>query len=542
MADSPPPHEEELTRLRARVESLTALLREEIATKTSLERAFRQQGTRYLNLVRRAPWLVTLVSARGAYVDVNRCFTDTFGGMYEDYIDQAVGTNGEPEAWTEAIQEFLHDGDSEEGSAQIEIEAEGVRRHFAIQMSREPTDGLVSILAADQTAQVDALREARAAGEAKSRFLAVMSHEIRTPMNGVLGTAELLRHQDLTDEQQELVDTINDAGGTLLRVINDILDLTKAEEGAIEVEALDFDPRQLVRSTMALSESRIVDGGVTLASEIGSDVPEQVVGDPYRLRQVLLNVLGNAIKFTERGQVTLRVSGEADGHSLRFEVEDTGIGIPADRLDRLFKPFTQIDSSTTRRYGGTGLGLVISRRLVEALGGEMQVRSTEGVGTRVSFTVDAPASARPESPAKIGVASSADAQPLAGFKVLVAEDNPVNQRVAAGMLRRLGCDATFVDTGALAVEAVETESFDAVLMDVEMPVLDGLAATREIRRQHGEELPIIAMTANVVHGAMDICIEAGMSDYLSKPFNLEGLARETGLAAAQNERLMGLSP
>ena len=390
--------------------------------------------------------------------------------------------------------------------------------------ARDVTERQVAIELAEQ-----ARREAELANGAKSEFLATMSHEIRTPMNGVLGFASILLDTPLSAEQKRLVSLVKVSGEALLAIINDILDLSKIEAGSLELEAITLSLRDIVDGSISVVRASSIEKSLQLEVEVAADVPDAVIGDPNRLRQVLLNLLSNAIKFTESGSVTVRIGLlPGSGGQLLFEVVDTGIGIPEDRLHLLFQVFSQIDSSTTRKFGGTGLGLAISRRLIEAMpGGQIGVDSTPGVGSRFWFTVDLP---RAEKPMMV-TRRQASENPARPARILVAEDMLINQMVVEGILTHAGHHVALVSDGAAAVAAVAKGGFDLVLMDMHMPVMDGLDATRAIRALPGlvRNIPIIALSANAMPPEIELCQAAGMNGHLAKPIQQDTLLETVAL-------------
>ncbi|GLK90823.1 ATP-binding protein [Pseudomonas turukhanskensis] len=374
---------------------------------------------------------------------------------------------------------------------------------------------------------VKAREESEQANRAKSDFLAMMSHELRTPMNGVLGMLQLLETTEMTDEQAEYSALATESTEHLLKVINDILDFSRIERGALELERITFNLLELIQSSAQVFQHSAHQRGLALQLDTQPGLEQLVVkGDPTRIRQILVNLLGNALKFTEEGNIRIETRWQAlDNEVLWFScaVHDSGIGISPERLEHMFDAFQQADNSISRRYGGTGLGLPIARTLAERMGGTLNAESQEGRGSIFTLEIPLPFARHNERAVE---ASVDDASSGIGHKVLLVEDNPVNQTVIEAMLRSLGYQVSLVGDGAQALSTVERHEFAAVLMDCRLPVMDGYEATRQIRRlPERAQVPIIALTANALQGDREACLQAGMNDYLAKPFKRADLQR-----------------
>ncbi|MES2019631.1 MAG: ATP-binding protein [Pseudomonadota bacterium] len=501
------------------------------------------------------PIPVFLTDREGRFVRFNRQFQE----FYHRTREQMMGAKIEdftPPDWADASRQedqlAWQTGQmvsSERRVHQVDPPIDIVVNRIVITSGGESYLLGFSIDVSEQRAARDAMQRAvesaQAASRAKSEFLANMSHEIRTPMNGILGMTELVLESQLEPEQRDDIALVKASADALLTIVNDILDFSKIEAGKLDLEEVPFDLRLLVRDTlrsMALPAQR---KGLQLRGEVSAQLPRTMKGDPGRLRQVLINLLANAIKFTQQGSVTLALSfdGETDQHcQIGFAVSDTGIGIPLEKQKLIFEAFSQVDGSTTRQFGGTGLGLTICRRLVILMQGDLAVESEPGKGSTFRFSVPlqhaATALSLSAGQAELAMAPVAgDIAPVAstppkaegsggGLRILLAEDNPVNQRLALRLLEKMGHRITLVDNGIDALERALAGDFDLILMDVQMPGLDGLSATRRIRQWEvgrSGHVPIIAMTARAMEGDRERCLEAGMDDYLSKPIDSERL-------------------
>ena len=490
--------------------------------------------------------MLCVVGTDGYFKRVNPAFTQTLGYSADELKSRP-------------LTDFIHPDDRDatrqriaglaRGEPVVDAEVryrcrDGSFRWLSWRSISKPSQGTIYGIGRDVTEKRLAAEALERANEARAEFLANMSHEIRTPMNAIVGLSSLLLKGRLPPEERSWAEGVKTSADGLLRIIDDILDFSKIEAGKLVVETVDFRLRETLDGVVALLAPRAQAQGIDLRLEVADAVPDWLKGDPTRLRQVLLNLAGNAVKFTSEGRVTLAVEPTrsaaggtfqmpADGgtFAIRFAVHDTGVGIPPEVLETLFSPFTQADSSTTRRYGGTGLGLTISQRMVELLGGDIECESTPGVGSTFRFTLPFEPSDRVvgEVPEAIADGSRPEADERAerqhSYRILVAEDDEINRLVVLRMLNDLGFRAEAAGNGLEVLAALDRETFDLVLMDCQMPVLDGYETTHRIRRGEGagRHLPIVAVTAHALKGERERCLAAGMDDYISKPFTEEGL-------------------
>lgn len=507
----------------------------DITGRKAAESALQDQLALHQTVIDTIPNPIFYRDTKGRYLGCNRAFVETVGLPRDRIIGSTLDAIGGDE---ELSNEAAHsDQLLVSGAKRLDVYETTVNHPSGWTMRvlvhkaafRNAEGKVVGVVGcatdiSDRIAFEDELTRARdqaeAANRAKSEFLAVISHEIRTPMNGILGMAHLLLGTGLDPIQQDYATTIHASGEALLTILNDILEFSRLESGRTLVEHEPFNLSDTLDSVIALMAPRAREKAVDLTLDVAADIPPLLVGDGARLRQVLLNLVGNAVKFTDRGGVGVSVFllGRKDGrHQLRFDVRDTGIGISADARPHLFASFSQADSSISRRFGGTGLGLAISKRLVELMGGEIGVDSEPGRGSRFWFILPFDAAVHLPTAEEASLPTAGPARPL---DVLLAEDNPVNRTVAERILTQAGHRVTTVTNGAQALAAVQGRAFDVVLMDVHMPEMDGFEATRRIRALSGPcaRVPILALTANVMAGDQERCARAGMDGYLPKPF------------------------
>ena len=524
---------------------------EEIQTlKDDADRAHRESADRFRLLFTKSPlpaWLYDLETYQ--FLEVNEAAVTHYGYSHEEFLKMRIIDIRPPEERARHLAALKTAGFATGYVGEWRHQLKN-GRIIDVDVTRHPlelngrTVALAVLQDVTERKQVAAaLQKAKEAAEeanrAKGEFLANMSHEIRTPMNGVLGMTDLLLDTELNPEQLEYAGLVKTSAESLLTILNDILDFSKIEAGRLELESIEFDLRESLAAAFKPLALRARQKGLELTCDIRPEVPEHLIGDPGRLRQIIVNLVGNAVKFTERGEVGLRVSVDSnaqDGLQLHFVVQDTGIGIAAEKQKAIFEAFSQADGSIARRFGGTGLGLTICSRMVGVMGGKIWVESALGQGSAFHFTanlgmgkdvIKTPllnAPGRQHEP-EGGVVRS-PIQKGGRLRLLLAEDNVINQRVVKGIREKKGHRVTIAGNGREALAALAKENFDVVLMDVQMPEMDGFEATAAIRareRETGSHLPIIAMTAYAMLGDQERCLKAGMDGYISKPLNFQEL-------------------
>jgi signal transduction histidine kinase/CheY-like chemotaxis protein len=470
--------------------------------------------------LRHTPVLVGMFDAEGARLYANPTRAATFPDAAR-FHDGLLDPEEADRIWTAALNDGVW-----VGSCQVLIGGEILWHGLDARRTRDPVTGEVSILVnqVDMSDEIEARRElavararAEAAAQSKEEFLANMSHELRTPLTSVIGFAGLLRQASLSPEQMRYLSRIEDAGQALMSTLNDVLDLSKLEAGGVELDYRAFALDALLDQSLGIVEAQADAKGLSLRKQVEADVPALVVGDPERVRQILLNLLGNAVKFTTRGSVTLAARRLDEGR-IELSVIDTGIGLADDMVDHVFERFTQADATVTRQFGGTGLGLSITRRLAQAMGGEVGVSSHLGEGSRFWCVLPLPVSEDPEA---VEDDPEPQAAAPAGVRVLLADDNEANRELVGAILRAVGHQVDLAVNGVEAVAAAARGEHDLVLMDVQMPVQDGVSATRAIRRLAGPagQVPIIALSANVLAQQVETYRACGMNDHVAKPIS-----------------------
>ena len=512
----------------------------DITERKQAENALRESEERYRSLTDAMPDLVFIVNRDDKVEYVNNVAAKYLNLLPQEVIGRARSDLFPPEASPSQeleLQKVFENGDAVRNivektafcGREVWLDTQIVPLKTANDKDQFLVGAVTDITELKRSEEI--LRKSKEAAEAatraKSEFLANMSHEIRTPMNAVIGMTGLLLDEDLTTNQKECLETIRRSGESLLSIINNILDLSKIEAGVTDLECQPFELIRCVETSLDLVSADANKKGISTRCEFDDNTPAVILGDPTRLSQILVNLLNNSVKFTETGEISVAVSGkrlEGEKYEIHFAVKDTGIGIPLDKMGRLFQSFSQIDSSTTRKYGGTGLGLAISKKLVEMMNGTIWVESEAGSGTTFHFTIKVEKTLH--EPIDINKLDSKSNASLNGkldhhLSILLAEDNLVNQMVTQRMLNKLGCRADVASNGIEVLRALERQSYDVVIMDVLMPEMDGLEATREIRRRWPESGPkIIAMTASVLKCDRETCLAAGMDGYISKPAKL----------------------
>ncbi len=538
------PYNAHLVRLRVQNHLLLKEQRSHVNRRLEAEQSLLLERAHLRTLINTMPDLVWLKDINGVYLSCNRRFEQFFGvpqaeiiGKTDyDFVDKELAD------FFRAHDRMAMEADSPSVNEELITFASDGHQEL-LETVKSPMYGpdgtLIGVLGMSRNiterkqieqALLEAKESAEAANRAKSEFLANMSHEIRTPMNGLLGMAQLLRFTDLTPEQDEYLRSIELSADSLLQIINDILDLSKVESGKIELEYADFSLRKALADVITIQQARILEKQLTLQRELDAGLPAVVRGDQLRIKQILINLLSNAVKFTEHGSIgiALSVIDRSDSQvRVRMTVSDTGIGMTRETIEKIFKPFEQADTSTTRRFGGTGLGLTICRKLAELMGGTIRVESSPGVGS--SFHLELPFEMSTAMQTAETQPKDALATPERPLNILIAEDNLLNQRMLEMILHKIGHQSISTNNGKEALERWQQGGIDAVLLDIQMPVMDGeeaLAAIRSRDRQTGSHTPVIALTADVLQGTEARLLQAGFDAYLTKPVRVKALADE----------------
>lgn len=519
----------------------------DITERKQMEEDLRRSREMYHNIFENSIMGIYRSIPGGRYLSVNPAFARLFGYDSPEELIASVTDIGHqfyvnPEDRDMAIKTLLEQGFLE--GHELEVRRRDgttfwVSMNTMLVQDENGThyDGTVQDITKRRRAEemlVAAKEAAEAATNTKSEFLANMSHEIRTPMNAVIGMTGLLINENLNAEQRDCVNTIRSSGEVMLEIINDLLDLSKIDGGMMELERQPFTLQDCIDEAIDLVAVNATVKDLKLGYSVEDGTPLMIIGDPARLRQILVNLLSNAVKFTEQGEVSVSLSSmklKGNRYDIHFAIKDTGIGIPQDKADRLFQPFSQVDASMARKYGGTGLGLAISKKLVEMMDGRIWAESEAGKGSTFHFIIQAestsyeridPGSAvKPSELLKNAIEEDFDLD----MSILLAEDNAVNQKVTQKMLSKLGFRADVAANGVEVLQALERRPYDVVLMDVQMPEMDGLEATKAIRQICSEGPKIVAMTASALKGDREMCLDAGMDDYICKPVRIQDLAR-----------------
>lgn len=526
-------------RLRAQLGALKELLSEEIGHKASLEQSLQRSRNSYLDLTERAPWAVLRIDSEGRYVDVN-CQTLTTLSLAEgELIDRKIGTCEECPSWIEALLDFQNAPTEMDRQVSIELTTSDGRAALLALMTRVTAGAGFSVIAIDQTERLKAVEAARQASAAKSEFLAVMSHTIRTPMNGVLGLSTLLLDTELNEEQRDLLKTIDESGQALADVIDDVLILAKEQDEPRTFEPVAFNPATLIDSAAESARSRDIEGRFTVGTSVAASVPVSLMADADRISKSLTHALRDLAERAPQGKTLVSTSfepscGEDVPSQLTIEVVSEATSVVQPDPSRVQPENSEAEALEPAAagpflLGSETIGLSLARGFLGSLGGTIAVEETDtGCRVQMQIPVELPTVAEDRVVLRPEKTADEEAPIISALRVLVAEDNPVNRRVAEGLLRKVGCTVITATNGAEAVARLENDTFDIVLMDVDMPVMNGLSATRRIRElERLGHIPaaqvIVALTANAIGGDRDACLEAGMDEHMSKPLRRSGL-------------------